>query len=335
MIMCTAKDPSTTADLIKDPSPVDVLCGKQGPAFTHPGNKRFRQIILENLPNYISAPNKTAKSKVVKAVYAEFMQLGTRFLKADSKSGRWYAIEPHEAREKVSHSFRDRVRERTRAAKKRKENANAANSVGLKTLDLMTKQAGAHQMLLNQRHLSSNMYLSNAFASDNLTSNIRNSSAADMYNGVILGEDSSSARFSDTPTLPQHLLATHEMPPIFAGSQQGRPLFQTQRQHQQGINEFSHIHNAQAYLSLPTNQSSPISSLLREGANTSQERDILDEYNDIPLSELNAATGVLKGGQEELDVSRDTVSGETGGESNSSDPNTNHILRMVQRACEL
>ena len=119
---------SPPREVITQPADVDVLCGKQGPAFGHVGNKRFRFIIMENLSRYLAAPNKTSRSKVVKAVYADFQKAGTRFLRRDTESGFWYAIHGPGAREKVSHSFRDRVRERTRAAKKREQKAKMASS---------------------------------------------------------------------------------------------------------------------------------------------------------------------------------------------------------------
>ena len=81
----------------------DVLFGRGGLTNSHPGNRRFRDIILLHRPDYVRAikiekPN--VARKIVRAI-----RCGSppgRFLKKDPKNGLWYDVGDRHAAEKTS-----------------------------------------------------------------------------------------------------------------------------------------------------------------------------------------------------------------------------------------
>ena len=93
------------------PSRFDILCGKTS-TNKHPGNVLFRQLILTKVDDYMSSTKKAQKGLVTAEVLDELHQIGARFVKLDKKTMQWRAISAADAREKVSHAIRDRVRER-------------------------------------------------------------------------------------------------------------------------------------------------------------------------------------------------------------------------------
>ena len=109
--------------LANEPTSYDILLGKEKNIFNHSGNRRFRTMINNQLETYIAAPTKSSKSKLIRQVHADMQKSGYRFLRRNSTTGIWYEIEKHEAREKVSHALRDRVREQQKpTAKRRRKN---------------------------------------------------------------------------------------------------------------------------------------------------------------------------------------------------------------------
>jgi hypothetical protein len=108
------------------PSDFDILLGKEKSIFNHDGNRRFRAIINGNLEKYVAAPTKSSKSKLIRQVHADMEKSGFRFLRKNEVTGVWFEIESHEAREKVSHALRDRVREQQKPTKRRRKDQQAA-----------------------------------------------------------------------------------------------------------------------------------------------------------------------------------------------------------------
>ena len=100
----TKSGPSTAP--VKTFSDHDVLFGRGGLTNMHPGNRRFREIILLYRPDYVRAikiekPN--VARKIVRAI-----RHGTpkgRFLKKDPKNGMWYECSDRQASEKTSRKF--------------------------------------------------------------------------------------------------------------------------------------------------------------------------------------------------------------------------------------
>ena len=108
---------------VYEPTSFDIQLGKEKAIFNHSGNRRFRNIINSNLDKYIAAPTKSSKSKLIRQVHADMQKSGYRFLRKNSTTGIWYEIEKHNAREKVSHALRDRVREQQKPTKRRRKNS--------------------------------------------------------------------------------------------------------------------------------------------------------------------------------------------------------------------
>jgi hypothetical protein len=105
----------------------DVILGKEKAIFNHSGNRRFRATINSNLDTYIAAPTKSSKSKWIRQVHADMQKSGYRFLRRNDATGICYEIEKHEAREKVSHALRDRVRERQKPTKRPRKKSTCAD----------------------------------------------------------------------------------------------------------------------------------------------------------------------------------------------------------------
>jgi hypothetical protein len=101
-------------------SPFDILLGKEKESFNHVGNRNFRSIINSKLESYIAAPTKSSKTKLIRQIHAEMIGLGFRFFRRNDLLMLWEEIEQLEARGKVSHALRDRVRELHKPVMKRR-----------------------------------------------------------------------------------------------------------------------------------------------------------------------------------------------------------------------
>jgi hypothetical protein len=112
---------------VNEPTSFDVLLGKEKAIFNHSGNISFRQLINQNLDKYIEAPTKSSKSKLIRQVHADMQKSGFRFLRRNEATGVWLEIEKHEAREKVSHALRDRVREQQKPTKRKRKSSICSN----------------------------------------------------------------------------------------------------------------------------------------------------------------------------------------------------------------
>lgn len=101
---------------IEDIRPVDVLCGRDKICHSHPGNKRFRQLILFYREQYQKAPHRDDKTRLTNHIIHIVGSYGGRFLKQQQKhneeaiAGRtcccWHMVPYSFAHEKVSHALR-------------------------------------------------------------------------------------------------------------------------------------------------------------------------------------------------------------------------------------
>ena len=92
------------------PGPFDVLLGRGRLIQEHLGNLRYRQMIDEHKDQYDSA-SKLEKTNIAKKVVQLVQASQGRFLKRDEGEdggGFWIEVDDETAREKVSHSFRNR-----------------------------------------------------------------------------------------------------------------------------------------------------------------------------------------------------------------------------------
>lgn len=104
-----SKAPSSRWTEVPELRDVDVCCGRGKRHLKHPGNKKFQEAVLASLDAYAQASTKTEKSKVVSAIVSSLMASGARFVKKDSKTGKWYDIGEVQAHDKTGHAIRDHI----------------------------------------------------------------------------------------------------------------------------------------------------------------------------------------------------------------------------------
>lgn len=110
------------SNVVSEPGPYDIVCGRNSGAYNYIGNRRFRVTIEMNLQRYIDSPTREDKTNVIKSiVWMLHEQVGARFLKKEttkksSGSGsrrrgtpRYTIMTDKQAREKVGHALRDLV----------------------------------------------------------------------------------------------------------------------------------------------------------------------------------------------------------------------------------
>jgi hypothetical protein len=92
---------------VSQPGPFDVLCDKNRAAFHHAGNKRFRAICKQFVPQYKDASTKGKKGKLFKAIVAMVHESGGKFLTKRASSDNWEEVSSvRRAKEKVGHALR-------------------------------------------------------------------------------------------------------------------------------------------------------------------------------------------------------------------------------------
>eukprot|EP00547_Thalassionema_nitzschioides_P006137 CAMPEP_0194213182 /NCGR_PEP_ID=MMETSP0156-20130528/13563_1 /TAXON_ID=33649 /ORGANISM="Thalassionema nitzschioides, Strain L26-B" /LENGTH=435 /DNA_ID=CAMNT_0038941155 /DNA_START=77 /DNA_END=1384 /DNA_ORIENTATION=- len=93
------------------PQPQDVLCGRGKRAYTHPGNQQLQSAIAVQASEFTSCTSRAEKSFLVREVVGHVLENGGRFLKKDFErkddDDYWYLASFHDAREKISHAFRN------------------------------------------------------------------------------------------------------------------------------------------------------------------------------------------------------------------------------------
>ena len=72
----------------------DVYCGRGSQCFNHIGNRRFRDIVLENLPRYNLAMTKFEKSAIIYEVVETIRKESPNggFVKKDLNRGQYYEV---------------------------------------------------------------------------------------------------------------------------------------------------------------------------------------------------------------------------------------------------
>lgn len=85
----------------------DVLCGRGAVPFQHPGNKKLREKIAENLDAYKSCQNRQGKTNIIRdTIRYVIVEEGGRFLK-EGIDGKWYDAGMKAAKSRVSTAYRD------------------------------------------------------------------------------------------------------------------------------------------------------------------------------------------------------------------------------------
>jgi len=92
---------------VEKPTKEDILCGQSRICASHPGNRRFQQVLEDFAHRYDIATSKQEKMHMTKAVVSIIHDSGGRFLKF--KDDMWEEISTVAARDKVSHALRTKV----------------------------------------------------------------------------------------------------------------------------------------------------------------------------------------------------------------------------------
>lgn len=70
-----SSEPTTTTprgELVHEPRPMDIICGR-GSRITHPGNKRFRQVVMEQKELYQRATRREDKTRITLDIVQRLM----------------------------------------------------------------------------------------------------------------------------------------------------------------------------------------------------------------------------------------------------------------------
>jgi hypothetical protein len=85
-----AADQGTSLRRFRTPSPHDVLSGRGGSVNAHPGNCQFRDWVAVRKEDYNLARTKQAKADICRAVVAQVLALGGRFLTKETPNSPWW-----------------------------------------------------------------------------------------------------------------------------------------------------------------------------------------------------------------------------------------------------
>lgn len=91
------------------PGQFDVICARGKRALNHPGNRRFRAMIDENLQKYSGATTKFEKSLIVSSIVDAVRNSSPEGGFVKEENGQWYEVGDHIAREKCGQRYVDTV----------------------------------------------------------------------------------------------------------------------------------------------------------------------------------------------------------------------------------
>lgn len=100
--------PNTTRIIV--PSLSDIKFGRGKPFREHVGNMRLHQLLDDKLPEYSAAARLQDKTAMIKEIVDTIRAEGARFLKQESPQLPWLEVDEKQAKEKVSHGFRSRLK---------------------------------------------------------------------------------------------------------------------------------------------------------------------------------------------------------------------------------
>lgn len=90
----------------------------------HEGNQRLRDLVKSELPAYLAAPTKTAKSAIIHRVLMATREKsadGIGFVRYDNQKGTWHLVDNGTARITVSQNFRDALSKHYKSSKQYKK----------------------------------------------------------------------------------------------------------------------------------------------------------------------------------------------------------------------
>lgn len=94
-----------------EPSNQDIMCGRGGDFFFHPGNIAFREILDSKKERYFASSSKLEKSRVVVEILQVLREKGgenegVKFIRFDDQQQRWYTLSDEAAKQKIGQSIR-------------------------------------------------------------------------------------------------------------------------------------------------------------------------------------------------------------------------------------
>ena len=92
-----------------EPSNQDIMCGRGGDLYFHPGNIAFRKILDRNKDRYFAARSKLEKSQIVVEILHVLREMGAKpvkFIRFDDHEQRWYTLNDEAAKQKIGQSIR-------------------------------------------------------------------------------------------------------------------------------------------------------------------------------------------------------------------------------------
>jgi len=98
----------------------DVIFGRDADSWNHEGNRNFRLVIAKYQAQYHAVKLRFDKVTLVAKIVGELKDSGVRFLRRDSRTGKWFEVDHKAYIEKVGHAIRDRQVIRKRKIKKQK-----------------------------------------------------------------------------------------------------------------------------------------------------------------------------------------------------------------------
>ena len=181
------------------PTDKDILCGRGNAFANHPGNKNFSIVVRDNLQRYVDAPKRMEKSMVVASVVAEIVNSGTRFVKQEKSSGRWYQMNQDQMHEKTGHAIRDLIKSsktpivpsksaettKTTSKRRRRSSSSSKNSAVSKSSQAKKMRRSSRRSVMSLEPINC---LSEAFCHSTFETNVsRNFSltTSDILNKVL------------------------------------------------------------------------------------------------------------------------------------------------------
>jgi hypothetical protein len=107
----TRCDSNSCSSHVSEPGKWDIICGRNSGGFHYVGNRRFRVTVQLHMPQYLEAPTREDKTRVIKSIVRTLQdEVGARFLRKINKS-EYKVMEDKEVRNKVAHTMRDMVQD--------------------------------------------------------------------------------------------------------------------------------------------------------------------------------------------------------------------------------
>jgi hypothetical protein len=134
------------------PGQYDVICARGKIAKTHSGNKFYREIIKNTIPQYSEANTKIDKTIIVNEILEE---IRTRsrvggFIKKNI-DGHYYEVSEHFAREKIGQNLRDSLSNKYKSSAKAKRRRRVAAST--KIFDDIDEIMQSNECVINRMNI--------------------------------------------------------------------------------------------------------------------------------------------------------------------------------------